>query len=158
MVVVALLFLMSTLMSVAAALQAEQQAIFQAVNEVRSVGRYCGTSYFEPVSAMRWNNSLAHSAYNHALDMAKRGYFSHQSQDGRSLRERAEGAGYNDWQDLAENIAAGYSIKRVLQGWLDSPSHCKTLMDGELTETGIGFVFAPKSERSYYWVQNFGSR
>ena len=89
---------------------------------------------------------------------ATRSFFSHVNPDGKSITERAEAAGYTGWTDLGENIAAGYGISSVTQGWLDSPSHCETLMDPALKEVGIGYVYKPGSPYGTYWVQDFGTR
>jgi uncharacterized protein YkwD len=58
--------------------------------------------------------------------------------------------GYN-WSYYGENLAEGfYRIPDVLTGWLDSPSHCKTLMNPYYIHIGIGYY------RSY-WVTDFGA-
>lgn len=140
------------------ALSPQRQHIFTELNKVRSVGRYCGHQYFAAVPAVTWNVQLASSAQQHAEDMARLGYFSHRSRDGRTLRERAEQAGYRHWTGLGENIAAGLGVREVLQGWLNSVGHCQTLMDPQLHEVGIGYIFRPSSPQQHYWVQNFGTR
>ena len=77
------------------------------------------------------------AADGHALDMANKNYFSHDSQDGRSFSTRITDAGYS-WSAAGENIAAGYStVQSVIDGWLSSPGHCANLMNGRFKDIGM---------------------
>ncbi len=92
----------------------------------------------------------------HAKDMAKRNYFSHTSQDGRSMEDRIVFAGYTfkGFKSFAigENIAQGQqSIAEVMDGWFKSEGHCKNLMNRDFKEVGV-------AQYNDYWVQDFGGR
>ena len=52
------------------------------------------------------NARLDQAAQRHAEDMLARGYFAHESPEGKTVRERARDAGY-DWRAIGENIAEG---------------------------------------------------
>jgi uncharacterized protein YkwD len=53
---------------------------------------------------------------------------------------------------IGENIAFGPpTIAEVMQGWFNSPGHCKNLMNPEFKEIGV-------AEDRTYWVQDFGGR
>lgn len=136
----------------------EEDRIFNEVNAARATGRKCGETFYPAAAPVTWNGYLATAARGHAQDMADQGYFSHTSQDGRTMKQRVVTAGYVGWNELGENIAAGYTIPEVTKGWLDSPSHCATLMDPALKEVGIGYVYKPGSKFGTYWVSDFGTR
>ena len=96
------------------------------------------------------------AAYHHAKDMARNKYFSHNSRDGKTLKDRVVKAGYSfkglKSVTFGENIAYGQeSIDEVMKGWLTSERHCKNLMNGAFKEVGI-------AEVTRYWVQDFGGR
>ena len=136
----------------------EEDLIFAELNAARATGRYCGDTFYPAAPALTWNGYLATAARAHAQDMADQGYFSHTSQDGRSMKQRIENAGYRNWSTLGENLAAGQTIPEVTKSWLKSPSHCATIMDPALKEVGVGYVYKPGSKFGTYWVQDFGTR
>lgn len=136
----------------------EEQNVLDQINAARAVARMCGDKQMPAAAPVTWNGYLAAAAKGHAQDMADKGYFGHESQDGRTMTNRVEAAGYTGWRNLGENIAAGYTAKDVVQGWLDSPSHCETLMDADLKEVGVSYVFKASSKFGTYWVSNFGTR
>lgn len=137
---------------------AEETQVLKELNAARAVGRTCGTKYMAAAPAVTWNGYLAAAARGHASDMATRGYFAHTSPDGITMKDRANAAGYTGWTELGENIAAGYTLNSVTQGWLDSATHCETLMDPKLKEVGIAYVYRAGSQYGTYWVQDFGTR
>lgn len=126
------------------------------INRVRQQGCNCGTTYMPPAPPLVWNNQLEIAAIGHARDMADNHYFSHTSRDGRSVEDRVVLAGYTfkGYRSFAvgENIAQGQmSIAEVMQGWFNSPGHCKNLMNPAFKEVGV-------AENNTYWVQDFGGR
>jgi uncharacterized protein YkwD len=63
--------------------------------------------------------------------------------------DRINAAGYT-WFMLGENIAMGHtSEQQVMEGWINSPGHCKNIMNAGFTEVGFG-------RDKNYWTQNFG--
>lgn len=137
---------------------ADEQSVLDQINVARATARMCGTKQMPAAAPVTWNGYLAVAAKGHAQDIADKGYFGHDSQDGRTMTNRVEAAGYAGWLSLGENIAAGYTAKDVVQGWLESPSHCETLMDGKLKEVGLSYVFKANSKFGTYWVSDFGTR
>ncbi|WP_291425647.1 CAP domain-containing protein [Deinococcus sp.] len=137
---------------------AEELQILNELNAARAVARDCGGKHMPAVGPVTWNGYLASAARANALDMATRNFFSHVTPDGKTISNRAEAAGYTNWTELGENIAAGYGVGNVTKGWLDSPSHCETMMDPALKEVGIGYVYKPGSTYGTYWVEDFGTR
>lgn len=72
-------------------------------------------------------NALAQA---HACDMARRGYFSHTSPDGRSMMDRARRAGIGGICTMGENIArAPRDVPSVVASWMRSPGHRRNILD-----------------------------
>jgi uncharacterized protein YkwD len=133
-----------------------QEEFLKRINKTRAEGCNCGSTYMPPVEPIIWNNQLQLSALGHAQDMARNGYFSHVSKNGNKFKDRILAAGYTPKGfrnfDIGENIAWGQrSIKEVMKGWLESPLHCKNLMNPAFREVGIAL-------EKTYWVQDFGGR
>jgi uncharacterized protein YkwD len=98
--------------------------------------------------ALRPDARLTRAARAHASDMAKNGYFSHNSRDGRRFEHRVRAAGYP--RPGAENIAKGQtSAQQVVREWMASPSHRSAMLTCGFTTIGVARV-------DNYWVQEFG--
>ncbi len=92
--------------------------------------------------------ALSQVAQAHACDMARRGYFSHTSPDGRSMMGRARQAGLSGYCSIGENIAQGHSdVPSAMASWLRSDGHRRNILDRAFTHAGFGR--APGA----YWVQ-----
>lgn len=125
--------------------------LLQLVNDVRKKGCQCGDTYYGPVPVVTWNDKLTVAAYNHSQDMYKNNFFSHVAPDGSNGGVRIKRVGYN-WMAFGENIASGYRTeKEVVQGWLESPGHCKNIMSKLFKEMGV-------ARYGNYWTQEFGAR
>ena len=93
---------------------------------------------------------LGRVAQAHACDMAKRGYFSHTSPDGRSMAERTNRAGLPRLCAMGENIARGQrDVPSVMAGWMRSSGHRRNILDRDFTLVGFGRADGPN------WVQVF---
>lgn len=125
------------------------QAILKAVNDLRSRGCRCGIKRMPPVPPLSWDSRLEQAAQRHAMDMAKRDFFSHQGSDGSKVSTRARDAGF-DWRNIGENIAYNYpNAAAVAAGWQESPPHCKNMMSAEFRQMGAAV-------QDGYWVQVLG--
>lgn len=128
------------------------------INLARQTARTCGTQAMPAVAPLGWNDALFSAAARHARDMADNNYFSHTSLDGRTLGQRVTAEGYN-WRAVGENIAAGPgSVSAVMQGWLDSPGHCRNIMGSVFTEVAVSCVARSGSRYGRYWVMVLGTR
>lgn len=140
----------------------QEVQMLQAVNAVRAGARQCQGKAYPAAPPVTWNKSLGVAARAHALDMAARDYYSHVSPEGWTHARRAEAAGYTNWRDLGENLAAGYAEDQVAEAitdWLGSKEgHCETLMSPALKEMGLGYASSMGGKYSSYWVQDFGTR
>jgi len=98
---------------------------------------------------------LAAAAQDHSADMVRRAFFAHESPDGRQVWDRAVAAGYA-YRKVAENIAAGQrTAEEVVRGWMGSPGHRANILDGDLTQIGVGR--AEGGSYGVYWTQVFGT-
>jgi uncharacterized protein YkwD len=135
----------------AAPASVNKTVMLQLVNDIRKKGCQCGDTYYNPAPALSWNNQLEVAAYEHSLDMYQNNYFNHTAPDGSNGGVRIEQAGYN-WMTFGENIAMGYkSEKEVVDGWLQSPSHCKNIMNRSFKEMGV-------ARTGNYWTQEFAAK
>jgi len=156
-------------------LDAFKTEMLELINAARSEGRECGEyGYMPPVPPVTWNEKLYAASLEHSKDMAISNVFSHTgsgtSSDvtaqalhpgtGSGVDERIEYNGYRDWQRYGENIAAGTSMDEAaeaMEGWLESPGHCKNIMKESFKEVGMAVYFFEDSHYKYYWTQDFGT-
>jgi len=85
---------------------------------------------------LRWDNSLANGARQHAERMARQNTLSHQLGGEEDFKARALRAGAR-FSSLAENIAEGPSAPAIHSQWMHSPSHRDNLLDPKLDSIGI---------------------
>ena len=120
------------------------------VNEARARGHDCGAEgVFGAAGALTLESRLTAAAQAHADDMNQNGYFGHAGQDGSSVGDRVDRAGYA-WRLVGENIGSGYEdAASVTADWLESDPHCANLMKPDYLHMGVG-------RSGEYWVQVFG--
>lgn len=137
----------------------EERDMLALINDARAQEHYCGDEYMPAVPPLHWNAKLARSAQNHATDMAEKHYFNHNGLDGKTPAERVKAAGYTGWGGW-ENIFVGYrgesDAALAMETWMNSPGHCKNLMNPEITEVGMASALSHARDNPNYWVQNFG--
>jgi len=108
---------------------AERQ-LFDAVNRERRSRR---------LTALRWDESLADAARNHALEMAKRNSVSHQFLGEPNLPSRARQAGARyTW--LAENVDQAPNAATIHQRFMFSPLHRANILGTDMDSVGIGMA------------------
>ncbi|MFB3113856.1 MAG: CAP domain-containing protein [Nitrosopumilaceae archaeon] len=128
------------------------------VNEVRKL---------HGLKPQPWSSTIAEIAKKHSQDMSERNYLSHISPEGNDVAYRYEQANFVCARELsngdilkgAENLAeisypddlTGIGT-RIVQSWMDSPSHKQNLLFKEYGKEGIGVVI---SEDVLYITQNF---
>ena len=137
--------------------------ILKLVNKARREGATCGegagaTVYAPGAAPLATDKKLRKAAKAHARDMATNEFFAHTGSDGSSVADRAARylAECGAW-GIAENIAAGYaSPKLAFEGWMESPGHCRNIMNPDLEALGYYKKFFPGSPYGFYHVQVFG--
>lgn len=133
-----------------------QQDLLTRINQARTTGRMCGSTFYKAAGMMSWNGKLTDAAAGHAGDMAANNYFSHASLDGRTFSQRITATGYL-WSAVGENIAAGQkTAEQVMTAWLESPGHCENIMNGNYTEVGVACLSNEASLYKVYWAMELG--
>jgi uncharacterized protein YkwD len=117
--------------SINQATKAERQA-FEATNDVRA------KNGFAPLS---WNNDLSRMARAHSENMARLGFFAHETPEGLRLRDRAREARIR-FQVIGENIAYNQGVDDpgtfAVQRWMASSGHRANILSGEFQASGVG--------------------
>ena len=124
------------------------QAMLREINKMRAAGCQCGSEKMQPVAPLEWNDLLTQAARRHAEDMLQNDFFSHTGSDGSSSSQRIKESGY-DFMAAGENVAEAPQ-EHVLKLWIESPSHCKNLMQPRFTQMGLAWA-------GNYWVLDFGA-
>ncbi|TNF83248.1 CAP domain-containing protein [Pseudomonas sp. ICMP22404] len=133
------------------------KALLAQVNAARAKSRVCGRQRFAAARPLSWNAALGAAAQGHSQAMAHGNYFAHRDPDGRSVADRAKGAGYRG-RKFGENIAAGQSSpNQAMQDWIASPGHCANLMNPMFTQVGAASASDSRSDAGVYWTMVFGA-
>lgn len=104
------------------------QHLFQAINRERAANG---------LPPLKWDESLANAARQHAEAMASQKSVSHMLPGEPSLPGRAARAGARfSW--LSENVAAGPNAENISQQWMHSPNHRANLLDADMDTIGAG--------------------
>ncbi len=134
-----------------------EEEMLAEVNLRRAAGATCENDVFPPAPAFEMNDYLRLSARLHSLDMSNQNYFEHEGLDGRSPDERIHDAGFMGSYPTGENISAGYvTAAASVEGLMNSPGHCRNIMNPEFSVIGLGFSYNRTSDFGEYWTQNFG--
>ncbi len=138
--------------------QAFEWRVLELTNENRARGASCAADVFGPAPALEMDAVISEAARGHCLDMGMQSYFEHDSLDGRTFADRMTNVGFMGALPWGENIAAGQSTpEEVVQGWMESPGHCRNIMNPEYRTIGIGYGVVPGSPYGTYWTQDFAA-
>lgn len=107
------------------------------------------------------NAQLEHAALLHSQDMARHGYFDHNSPTGMTPWDRIHAAGYQ-FSAAAENIAAGYPTpEAVIDAFFNetppNDGHRRNLLNCTLQDVGMGYFYQSGSPYGAYWTQDLAS-
>ena len=119
-------------------------------------------------SPLEADERLTEAARAKAGDMVDKQYFAHVGPDERDVRDWVQPTGYLEGTGaagLGENLgwasAGGATPLRIVEGWMNSPSHRRNILRTEWEDTGLGVVRgAPREEGGggATYVQVFGRR
>ena len=109
------------------------------------------------LSSLTPNPLLEKAAQLKASDMAAKGYFAHDTPDGKTPWYWFDQAGYN-YAAAGENLAVNFiDSKDVTDAWLASPSHRANIMNGNYSEIGIATAEGIyKGKAVIFVVEEFG--
>jgi len=104
---------------------------------------------------LRLSTSLSAAAGRHSTEMARRGYFSHDSANGASFSSRIEQfyspRGFHSWT-VGENLlwaSPDVGALRALKLWLASPPHRANLLSPRWREIGLAAVHSTSAPGVY---------
>lgn len=104
---------------------------------------------------LRWNRRLAAAADYHSHDMARKGYFEHDSAGGTAFWRRIErfypSRGFRSWT-VGENLlwaSDTYGASFAVREWMTSPPHKENLLSRDWREIGIGAVTVSSAPGAY---------
>ena len=127
------------------------------VNARRALGAFCAEDWYPAVGPLEMDDFLRLSARLHSHDMGTHNYFEHDNLDGLTPTDRMRAAGFPGDGPTGENISAGYATAAAsVEGLMNSPGHCRNIMNGDYRVVGYGFAFVEGSDFGQYWTQNFG--
>lgn len=115
-----------------------EQEMIEAVNAERQA---------EGLSPLAVDEQLTLMAWNQAHDMAKRGYMSHVTPEGRTLRDRFQDCGLPiNW--VGENIylsvkPANQAVSTAVGWFMGDPPHRRNILHRNFTRIGVGVAQQP---------------
>jgi uncharacterized protein YkwD len=93
------------------------------------------------LTALRDSRPLDRAALAHSLEMARRGYFAHNSADGKAFWQRIER--YYPYPNVGENLlweAPAVTAAKAMTLWIASPPHRENLETARWRELGVSAV------------------
>jgi uncharacterized protein YkwD len=102
------------------------------VNQVRSQGRVCGSA----APALVWDARLEEAARVQSSYQSQINTMTHTGAGGSDGGQRITAAGFI-WNAWGENVGWNYpNATAMLQGWVNSPGHCRNIMDASFAQIG----------------------
>jgi uncharacterized protein YkwD len=112
------------------------------------------------LSPLAWDAELCRLARAHSQDMARQGYFAHETPDGLQLKDRARAMGIARFRVIGENIAynKGYDDPGAfaVERWMNSGGHRANMLYVGFQASGIGSYIS--SDGNVYLTQVFINR
>jgi uncharacterized protein YkwD len=141
-----------------AAWKQKEEDILAIVNQVRAQGANCGSEgNFGPAGPLTMDPNLRCAARMHSKDMNDRDFFDHTNPDGESPWDRMDKAGYGNYSNAGENIAAGSpDAAGTMDQWMGSDGHCANIMNPDFEHIGVGYH--PGGQWGHLWTQVFGAK
>src|SRR5699024_2039485 len=122
-------------------LNAFEQQVVELTNQERTA---------HGLQALSIDESLSAVAREKSNDMARSGYFSHNSPTYGSPFDMMQQFGIS-YQTAGENIARGQtSPEEVVNGWMNSEGHRANILNPNFTHIGVGYI-----DGSNHWTQMF---
>jgi uncharacterized protein YkwD len=125
-----------------------ERRAFEVTNQVRAKNG---------LPALAWDPELCRMARTHARNMARLGFFSHQTPEGLHMRERAQAAGIRHFRVLGENIAYNQGFEDpgafAVERWMTSSGHRANILSREFRSSAVGSFVA--GDGRVYFTQVF---
>ncbi len=137
---------------------AYEQTVMELVNRERL--------HFNNLPPLKRTAALDDAARFHSTDLGQDDYFNHDSYDRDGGGNLVLACGwatrvqnfYGAYNNLAENIAAGYTTPAaVMLGWMNSTGHKNNIMNTSVRALGVGYACC-SGTYGRYWTQDFGRK
>ena len=130
-------------------------AVPEAQLQVALLGQINAFRTAHGLAPLRVSGALNAVANGHSAQMARLGYFSHDSANGQSFSSRIAGVysprGYRRWS-VGENLVWGgpdIGATRAFRLWLASPPHRANLLNAGWRQVGLGAVHSSSAPGVY---------
>ncbi len=111
------------------------------------------------LSPLRLNETLTRAARAQAREIAQTRRFDLTDQKGQDPRARVEAAGYTQPLIATEVIGSGAPKPEFALGaWLANSNAAANLLNPEVNEVGIGYVFGKNDPLAHYWTIDLARR
>lgn len=91
------------------------------------------------LNALQKNETLTQIGREHSEDMFNRGYFAHNTPEGKNVADRATAHNYL-YLVIGENLAYAPTLPLAHKGLMDSPGHRANILSPEFNKIGIGIM------------------
>ena len=119
-----------------------EKETLELINHDRIASDYLGETRGR-ARPLLWDDRLARVARAHSEEMARNGYFSHQSAGGQSPADRLSAAGIL-WTHVGENIANCETVTQAESTFMDEPrferNHRWNILNPNYTRVGVGIA------------------
>ena len=111
------------------------------------------------LGGLKENSMLAKAAQAKADDMLAKGYFAHNTPDGKTPWDFIVATGYN-YITAGENLAVNFTeAENVETAWMNSPGHKANILNKNFLEIGIGISQGSyQGHEAIFVVQEFGTQ
>ena len=107
-----------------------------------------------------WDPDLCRMARTNSENMARLGYFSHETPQGEKLRDRARAVGITRYTVIGENIAYNFGYEDpgafAVERWMLSPGHRANILYAGFKAMAVGSFIA--ADGSVFITQTFITR
>lgn len=110
------------------------------------------------LKVLNLQSQLSNAAYTHSSDMACNDFVGHTGSDASSWYDRVSAQGYSNYNSARENIYVGDPTfggtpEGAFNWWMNSQVHRDNILNPDVSEIGIGYVYyANSSYGGYYTV------
>ncbi len=116
----------------------DELLIIELINQYRQEEQECGSYSYGPSPPVELNPQLECAARIHSWDMTGRNFYSHDTPEGVSASDRVSMVP-GTLSSAAENIFDHWGTpEAMVEGWMNSPGHCKNIMCSQYNQAGIG--------------------
>ncbi len=110
--------------------QSQEQKMIELVNDERKK---------QGMATLEFSEKLRQVARVHSSDMFTRGYFAHNSPEGKNVADRADQAEVS-YLVIGENLAFAPNLQLAHSGLMNSPGHRANILSNEYHKIGIGIM------------------